>query len=255
MSAKALLAGFALAAMTLRVSAQTYKASVDVKKTAKEQIAYAQQVEGDILTSRTEEERKEKTFRAIAAYHAVFRQWPHEVASVVSASLAEADLWLSMRSGTNAVPVLERLLPLVEKNDIEPNVYHRLGRSYYYAARLKDAESAFDKAERHPATKKQDRVAVRVFRESAWFYEHTLRPKEAARRYRELSDLEVASIESRAWSAIDALRNELDAKDKVKAKDDLRKAEKLVRECRAAGNYNSDEFFERQLAHYRKQVE
>lgn len=208
--------------------------TVEVKATAGDQIEYARDLANQVLRAAPGEAEQTARFRAIVAYRAVVERWPHDIAAVIAAGLAESDLWLQAKDPAAAVSILERLLPVAARSDNEPAVYRRLGAAYHRMNRVKDAEQAFTRAETAPALARHPLLAVQTFRESALFYERTGRPGQSAIRYGKLSRLEHVDVRSRALAAMDAVRTSMRANDRRAADNHFANAEKLVRLSAAA---------------------
>ena len=226
--------------------------TVEVRATAREQIAYARHLATEVPRGATAEAEQTALFRAITAYRAVEAHWPADFESIVAAGMGEADLWLLLRNPHAAAPILERLLPAVAHSDNEPAVYRRLAVVYHRMNRVADAEHAFTRAEASPALARHPLLAIQTLRDAALFYERTARPAESAKRYRQLSRFAHVDIRSRALAALDAVRASAKANDHRAAQDHFASAEKLVRASVSAHHDGSSQILEREIERLRK---
>jgi tetratricopeptide (TPR) repeat protein len=228
--------------------------TVDVADSAREQLASARRLASAVALAGTGNEL-EATLRAIAAYRAVEANWPEDVEAVVAAGLAEADLWMQMRSPQSAIPVLERLVPAVTGSDNEPSVFRRLGNAYASSKRDHDAEQAFGRATSSRALERHQVLAVQTLREAALFYERSGRPGKSSALYARLSRLENVHVRSRALAAFDAVRTSLKAGDRGSAREHLGHARKLVESAAAERKDPASEALERELARLTRDLE
>jgi len=229
--------------------------TVDVADSAREQLASARRLAGAIAPLSGTGSEVEATLRAIAAYRAVEAHWPEDVEAVVIAGLAEADLWMQLRSPQSAIPVLERLVPVVKGSDNEPSVFRRLGNAYASSKRDHEAEQAFGRATSSRALERHELLAVQTLREAALYYERGGRPGKSSALYARLSRLENVHVRSRALAAFDAVRTSLKAGDRGGAREHLGQARKLVESAASERKDRASEALERELARLTHELE
>jgi lysyl-tRNA synthetase class I len=225
---------FALSGLAAEKTPQ-FEVTVPTRFTVDEQIVLAREYASQAVRARSDEERTQHRLAAISAWEVVAKRSHSDLASFMLARLSQADLWLDLRAGSNAVDVLNSVLPVATAAQNEAAVYRRLGNAFELLDRGDDAEKAFAKAESDPAIHREPRIALMALTDSARFFERSQRPTEAAKRYARLSKMRHVSPGSRATAALSAARTSIHGKDKVSARLFVGDAEALIAESRRGG--------------------
>jgi tetratricopeptide (TPR) repeat protein len=219
----------------------------EIRATAAEQIRLADEIVGRPTKTGSADEVRSRTITAVATLAVVAERWPGDTRAVLMAGLKQADLWAGISAYKNAAAALEPLLPAFDKSDAVPAVYRRLGRAYFMLNRRKDAERAFDTAEKHRAAKLDRVEMVALFNEAAFFYVNTRRPGDAAKRYGVLAAEERLSDMERAHFGLSAAKQHGIAGEWSQAKSSLALAERLISRSRGKVPVRDTDALQREL--------
>lgn len=204
--------------------------------TVAEQIRIAQRMMAELVRVTAEDDRREKTLRAIVAWEAVAREWPEDRNATLLARLSQSDLWRQIQAIPNAVEVLESAQDLARELRREADVHGRLGKLYIRVGRPDDSELAFRKAERDPRLHVDARLAVMTLSDTAGFYSRVKKPREAAARLQRLSRMPHVTPSSRTRAALKAAEANLAAGEKSQARAAVNEAVQLLTLSRNSGD-------------------
>ena len=219
---------------------------VTVKDTVPEQFQLGETIARQAASATSYSEKIRLTATAIETLDVIPGRWPSEHAWVVTAAIAESDLFASINAPRDALRVLQRVEPLATagtRNSTE--LFLRLGE---ISAQLQNDPGALPYLMRADAeaSGEDPRLQFGVDLALSGVYSRTGNFIEAAKRFRRLAKKDRLHDRSRVSFLIQASRHWLQAGQQDEADADLDRADEFLKKTKLA-SHDENEEHEQQL--------